>query len=432
MKKLLPAIFCLIFFAAQSQTYLIDYFNYGTTADTLCGNGGVTTNWIAHVNSGIVPVGYQASSLPFTGYPPTTNTGGSATVANGSTTRESVNRQLPLISSGQLYISFLIRASAPGLTVGASSYNLCFNDTFGALLSANNYARFFFKSSGITSGLVFGVSKASASTSAQFTTTTYSTSSAYLIVLRYTFNTSTSTDDVVNAWILSSGTVPITPPTPTLTATDVVSDIVRIQSVCLRQGTGVGTAAIDAIRVGTNWVDVVLPVALTNFEAKKVENYVLLKWSTAQEANNDYFEIEKSLDNGHWSLAGKVNGNGTTNSISNYQLIDTSAVLSMTNTLYYRLKQVDFNGKFEYSKHIAIKLNEDNKIEIFPNPFKNELIISNTNSKSRLIEIFDLTGRKVFEKAISDSEVKMDLNSISEKGLYFLKVDEWFFKIYKD
>ncbi len=76
---------------------------------------------------------------------------------------------------------------------------------------------------------------------------------------------------------------------------------------------------------------------------------------------------------------------------------------------------------------------EDNKIEISPNPFTDEITLKiPLIYKNNLIESFDLTGRKVFEKIILDSEVKINLNSITDKGLYFLKVDECIFKIYKD
>ena len=180
----------------------------------------------------------------------------------------------------------------------------------------------------------------------------------------------------------------------------------------------------------------ILPVVWLDFNAELINSdQIKLDWSTASEINNSRFEIERTFDNKNWETIGNVKGNGNTNSISNYQFIDNAltTINQQSSTIYYRLKQVDFDGKFEYSKTVSVKLLENNKIEISPNPFTDEISLKiPLIYKNNLIEIFDLTGRKVFEKIILDSEVKINLNSITDKGLYFLKVDECIFKIYKD
>lgn len=188
-----------------------------------------------------------------------------------------------------------------------------------------------------------------------------------------------------------------------------------------------------------------LPVELIYFIAAKRDdgsNDVRLVWVTESEQNNDYFEVEKSLDNRNWSLAGKVKGNGNTNISHSYLFADAKAALSVADILYYRLKQVDFDGQFTYSKTASVYLNyivTEAGIKVFPNPFTDEIVVTlpQVSGNSALpdtynFQVFDLTGRKVFEQNISGTETKIDLKNISDKGIYFLKVGDRTFKLVKN
>ncbi|MEH0157247.1 hypothetical protein V6R21_24250 [Limibacter armeniacum] len=88
-----------------------------------------------------------------------------------------------------------------------------------------------------------------------------------------------------------------------------------------------------------------LPVELIFFSAKRQSSNVMLTWATASEVNNDYFEIQRSTDGKNFEIIGSVNGNGNSQARIDYEFIDTEAPKS---TIYYRLKQVDYNGQFEY------------------------------------------------------------------------------------
>jgi len=99
-----------------------------------------------------------------------------------------------------------------------------------------------------------------------------------------------------------------------------------------------------------------VPVELISFTASALNNQVSLEWSTASELNNHYFEIEKSLDGKEFTTIGRVEGNGNSRSIIDYNFID----YNLSKTSYYRLKQVDFDGQFEYSDIVAIKNIEHN------------------------------------------------------------------------
>jgi hypothetical protein len=96
-----------------------------------------------------------------------------------------------------------------------------------------------------------------------------------------------------------------------------------------------------------------LPVSWLSFTGTRMpDGSAQLNWSTASELNNSHFEVEKTTDGKNFTKVGEVKGNGTTNKISKYAYTDKTAGSA---TVYYRLKQVDFNTKFEYSKLVAVK-----------------------------------------------------------------------------
>ena len=95
-----------------------------------------------------------------------------------------------------------------------------------------------------------------------------------------------------------------------------------------------------------------LPVKLTSFTATAQNNAVKLNWATASEQNNDRFEVLRSEDGKTFSTLTTVAGNGTTQSVNNYSYTDANP---LSGTSYYQLRQVDFDGKSELSKVVAIK-----------------------------------------------------------------------------
>jgi len=115
-----------------------------------------------------------------------------------------------------------------------------------------------------------------------------------------------------------------------------------------------------------------LPVTWSEFYGKALACEVALNWTTASELDNDYFEIEKSTNGRDFTLLGTVNGSGTTNNYQKYKFVDKLPAAEN----YYRIKQVDFDGKIDYSKVIVLKSNcienEENIgiATLFPNPAK--------------------------------------------------------------
>jgi len=101
-----------------------------------------------------------------------------------------------------------------------------------------------------------------------------------------------------------------------------------------------------------------LPVELINFTASlRDAQSTNLNWITASEINNSHFEIERSIDGKEWLYVGQVKGNGTTNTIMNYSFVDRFGLAITSPILYYRLKQVDYNGAYEYSDVRKVTLN---------------------------------------------------------------------------
>ncbi len=167
-------------------------------------------------------------------------------------------------------------------------------------------------------------------------------------------------------------------------------------------------------------------------------NVVLLNWSTATEINNDYFTIERSAHPNllNWEAISQVKGAGNSNKTNDYQFTDNSlptgeAQREATGFLYYRLKQVDYNGSFTYSKVISVKIEKSNslKIGICPNPAADIITLEVGQNKRNMkieIEIYDVPGRKIIQseitnpKSVPSGKFQISISSLS-KGIYFLK-----------
>jgi hypothetical protein len=158
-----------------------------------------------------------------------------------------------------------------------------------------------------------------------------------------------------------------------------------------------------------------LPVELLSFEATAVNNeYIKLNWSTATEINNDGFEIQRSLDGVNFTKIGWANGMGNTSNKQDYLFNDFEAVAGVN---YYRLKQIDFNGDFEYSPIVSATLKAANGFEMAelrPNPAR-EAVWVDVNATQQMhanIVILNHMG----QPAIKTQE-------LLQKGFNTVKVD---------
>ncbi len=157
-----------------------------------------------------------------------------------------------------------------------------------------------------------------------------------------------------------------------------------------------------------------LPVDLISFEAKSIDNKtVKLNWSTASEINNSHFEIERSQDGQRFSLIDIVNGTGNTTQLMTYATVDQKPARGLN---YYRIKQVDLEGSFEYSK-IEVAEIKNNLLEVFPNPAKNVLFVNGFENENFQVSIYNQIGRLI--KRLDTSDNEFDISGIPSGVYYF-------------
>lgn len=173
----------------------------------------------------------------------------------------------------------------------------------------------------------------------------------------------------------------------------------------------------------------VLPVELISFDGVAKNGKVTLTWVTASELNNDFFDVQHSLDGINFESIGTVNGNGTTNELITYNLIDSSPALGFN---YYRLRQVDYDGSEEF--HSLIQVNNDFyradiNITFYPNPASSDnmnlKILSGDDHTPMSVKVIDLTGQTYFQEEINPSilyDEKVIPTRRMASGIYLIKV----------
>ncbi len=169
------------------------------------------------------------------------------------------------------------------------------------------------------------------------------------------------------------------------------------------------------------------PVELTKFDAKPSGGKVNLAWETASEDNNNYFEVQRSTDAHNWTALEKVSSqNGNAQFNQSYTYTDQRPT---KNVNYYRLRQVDFDGSFEYSKVVQASVGKSLGIQVSPNPVSNTLWLTletDTQASASRIQILDSYGRLLKEWNLNEVPAQqafpLDLSDIPS-GLLFLQID---------
>lgn len=170
----------------------------------------------------------------------------------------------------------------------------------------------------------------------------------------------------------------------------------------------------DAGHVRVFDLDTPLPVELIYFRGKTTESGNLLNWVTTSEFNNDRFVIEYSTNGIAFYPLGEVLGNSNSTTKKDYEFLHARLI---GNTHYYRLKQVDFNGSFEYSNIISIS-SESNKITLYPNPTSGIVEIIGLNENA-VIELSDSFGQQVNSILLNDNLLNL---SNLPNGVYFIRI----------
>ena len=381
--------------------------------------GTVFTNQVKVVSPGLDFIGYQLPGI-----------GNSCNIIN---TGQDVYKQLSAtVTSGSIYGFFLVRID----TARAGG------DYFAAFLpaaSTTNFAARVYVRKAVTmasNNISFGIIKnALGGGGLVYGDSTYTTGTTYLLVAKHTFVAGTANDQV-SLLIYSPGDiVPASEPAPTVTGgASTTADVADIGRFAIRQGqnTIASNGVIDEIWVGTDWAST-LPVELTSFTSSVNKRDVLLNWNTSSEINNMAFDIERSNLKGktsnEWIKIGNVLGNGTTSYSHSYSFSDRNL---NSGNYSYRLKQIDFNGNFEY-----FNLNNEVNIGIpstyavsqnYPNPFNPSTLINfDLPYDGKVsIKLFDMSGKEVATlidetKTAGYYSVKFNAAGLSS-GVYFYNI----------
>lgn len=190
---------------------------------------------------------------------------------------------------------------------------------------------------------------------------------------------------------------------------------------------------IDFITLGnTRKIDASLPVDLISFNGKYSNNAVKITWATFSEKNCSHFEVEKGYDGFTFKQIDEIFGAGNSSVRLDYSCIDNNIEKEI---VFYRLKQVDFDGRYEFFGPISVKCESNENISdisvdnIYPNPFTEIINIELTSPLSYTIDVIitDMSGRIIFsikeniEKGYNQIHLKNNLGKLTN-GNYILKI----------
>ena len=398
MKKLF-LLFTLVFMFAVgnilAQPVVTEEFEY-TVGNLLTAEG-----YTAHSGAGTNAVTVVPGNLTYPIYP----AAGLGDMIQLVNTGEDVSKNLPAdIATGTAYASMLVRIDS-ARTLGDYFFHLGPNP-----ISTTFRARLFVKLA-VNGNLAFGLSKGStnASNPPVYGDSIYTTGTTYLIVVAYQIDPTTTSDDIVKLWVNPS--LGGAEPPAILTLTDATQTDISVGSYAFRQGSAASGPylKLDGLIIGTSW-DYVVPVELTSFAAVVNENKVTLNWTTASETNNSGFEVERKSVSSNWQKIGFINGNGSTTELKRYSFIDQNLNEGKYN---YRLRQVDYNGTFEYSNSIEVEVLNPDKFELnqnYPNPFNpiTSIKFSLPSAGNVKLSVYNLLGQ----------EVQTLINGFKEAGIH--------------
>ncbi len=161
-----------------------------------------------------------------------------------------------------------------------------------------------------------------------------------------------------------------------------------------------------------------LPLDLGDFSAVKKTSGIQLNWHTLSEQNTSHFEIERSLDGIGFTSIGSVNAAGNSSTTQNYSYTDVQAPAK---TVFYRLKMVDLDQTFRYSKVVAVKNSAVLiAIELFPNPATDIVQVQIPSEQKQItsISITDAAGKQVHTQSVQLNE---GINAVSIPVTHFIK-----------
>lgn len=185
-------------------------------------------------------------------------------------------------------------------------------------------------------------------------------------------------------------------------------------------------ACLNACVADSNGVSTSLPVEFTSFEGTLKNNTVELKWVVASELNNDYYEVQRSRGGSSFETIGRVLGAGTSSNTLYYNYTDETP---LNGNNYYRLKQVDFDESFQYSKIVVANFNTTTRVSVYPTVARTETIIriDASMTSSAQFSVLDIHGKplKTFTRPVNIGYNKVSLNIDDlTAGVYFISIEQ--------
>lgn len=162
------------------------------------------------------------------------------------------------------------------------------------------------------------------------------------------------------------------------------------------------------------------PITLEAFNLNRTKNAVVSDWITTKEMNNKGFDIQRSTNATDWTtigFAGSLAPEGRSDARLYYSFTDVSPLAGKS---YYRLKQIDFDGIYDYSPVRQISFGKEGQITIFPNPAQNNVHIDGLNKNDR-VRFYDPSGRVVFDYTAATYAADIDIHNF-EKGIYYVEI----------
>ncbi|MBB6612090.1 T9SS type A sorting domain-containing protein [Pontibacter sp. Tf4] len=139
-----------------------------------------------------------------------------------------------------------------------------------------------------------------------------------------------------------------------------------------------------------------LPVELVSFSARQINQQVQLNWATASEKDNSHFIVERSITGKEFAAVATIEGKGTSALPSNYRFTDEQPV---SGTAFYRLKQVDYDGTYSYSKVVAVHVKALTKALLYPT-IATSILNLDLPEQSNTITIYDFAGRLIYHEPV--------------------------------
>jgi len=175
----------------------------------------------------------------------------------------------------------------------------------------------------------------------------------------------------------------------------------------------------DRFTLGNTDASTPLPIELVMFKANPEKEVVKLDWVTASELNNDYFNVERSIDGEQWQSIIKVVGAGTTRRMKTYEAMDYQPIDGVS---YYRLRQTDFDGNVSFSPIERVEFIGQNRIQVFPNPSDGIFHLANSSQLDiEGVRVVNNLGQMVYPLIRKEEDVTIDLSQLSQ-GIYILQV----------